>query len=107
MITGDVLYALVRVGLSIIGAVGWAWVVYLSLPYARAADTPERRIRIVAVVAMLAELAILLALTALYDWTRPPPPDAFLAVVGMAIRASVAIGAIVVIWTWPDEERTP
>jgi hypothetical protein len=102
--TGDLIYALLRVSLSVVGALGWAYVVRLAIPVARKANTPERRLRMVTVVFMLAELSILLALTALYDWARPPSSDAFLAVVGMAIRASVAIGAIVIIWTWPHGE---
>jgi drug/metabolite transporter (DMT)-like permease len=104
VITGDFLYALLRLGLAVIGAVGWAWIVRLAIPAARRADTSERRVRMVTIVFMLAELAVLLALTALWDWDRPPPTDSFLAVLGMAIRASVSLSAVVLIWTWPDDE---
>jgi len=106
-VSGDTFYALIRVGLSIIGAVAWTIVLILTVPAVRrnAAPTLDRRLRMVTIVLLLALLSGLLALTAIYDWDRPPPTDPFLAVIGVVIRAVLAIGGVVIIWTWPRPSK--
>lgn len=105
--SGDTFYALIRVGLSVIGAVAWAIILVLSIPAVKknAAPTFDRRLRMVTIVLLLALLAGLLALTAIYDWDRPAPADPVLAIVGVMIRAVLAIGGVVIIWTWPRDGK--
>lgn len=101
--SGDNFYAALRVTLSLIGAIAWAIILVLSIPAVKNATVITRRLRMVTVVFLLALLSGLLALTAIYDWDRPAPADPFLAVIGVAIRAVLAIGGVVIIWTWPRD----
>lgn len=105
MAPGDLFYAALRLGLAVVGAVSFA--VILVLSYKRISHEWrggfERRLRMISIVGLLALVSVLLAITALYDWDRPAQTDPFLAFMGLFLRAAIALGGVVIIWTWNAE----
>jgi hypothetical protein len=98
---GETFYTLLRLAFSVVGAIAMAVLFRRSISLARRAHYADQRLFIATVVFMLALVTLLLGFTAVWDWQRPPPTDGVLAIFGMATRAVLAIGAVVLVWKWP------
>lgn len=94
-------YFIFRFLLSLVHAIVWIWVLRLSVPLARRANTTDLRIFVLSIVFVLATVSVILSLSAAWAVWAPLPTDAIRATFGIAISAMLSLAGSVIIWKWP------
>ena len=106
MSDGDLFYAWTRLILNVVHLACWVWILRLSIPLAKRAQTTDQRLFVAAIVFVLLVVSGLLALSTFSDPFRKPNPVPLLAMIGVALPTVLSIAGVVIIWKWPWRGRT-